>query len=110
MAPHTLQPFNVEFHQSEISKPQPLRIIKRSKTISGSSSSGEVLCRGRGTSGISEQSQGSPPMGTDRPLTVAKRRKGRGTVLDGRFDSQVDVEGKEGNTTRNVLKKKPREF
>ncbi|KAH8656075.1 hypothetical protein BGZ60DRAFT_417725 [Tricladium varicosporioides] len=106
MAPHTLQPFDAEFHRSDISKPQPLRIIKRSKTISGSSSSGEILCRGRGASGISEQSQGSPPMEKDRPLTVAKRRKGRGTVLDDRFNSHGEVKSKEVGATENVLKKK----
>ncbi|KAF4630972.1 hypothetical protein G7Y89_g7160 [Cudoniella acicularis] len=107
MAPHPLESSVVELQQSEITKPQPLRIIKRSKTISGSSLSGEVLCRGRGTSSSSDQSKGSPPLGADRPLTVAKRRKGRGTVLDGRFSDQSGFDV--GTTNRNVLKKKSRE-
>ncbi|KAL3421134.1 hypothetical protein PVAG01_07579 [Phlyctema vagabunda] len=81
---------------SSISKPPPLRIIKRSQTISGLSSPREVF--GRNTRGLSEssyESKGSPPMGPDRPLTIHKVRRGvKGSVLegleDGSFKAQSD--------------------
>ena len=41
---------------------------------------------GRGWSGSSEQSKGSPLFGPDRPLTVHKKRNGRGSVLDGSLE------------------------
>jgi hypothetical protein len=90
MAPNTIVPSTVELHGPEIAKPQPLRIIKRSQTVSGSSTPREIVRGGRGSSGSSDRSCGSPPygelFGVDRPLTVNKIRKGRGTVLDGTLE------------------------
>src|SRR5208282_2880253 len=70
-------------HKSGISKPQPLRITKRSQTITCSSAPREIIGGGRGWSCGSDQSRGSPPLGPDRPLTVYKVRKGRGSILNG---------------------------
>lgn len=73
----------VELRESgrEIAKPQPLRIIKRSQTIANCETSREAERRGRGASGGSDESKGSPPQGVDRPLTVRKKRHGRRSVV-----------------------------
>jgi hypothetical protein len=81
MAPYTLNSSEVELHESEIAKPPPLRIIKRSQTATGSSSSRETFGGRRGTSGESIESMGTPP-GGDRPLTVRKKRIARVSVSD----------------------------
>jgi hypothetical protein len=91
MAPKSLNTSKLELHESEIAKPQPLRIIKRSKTISGSSSSGDFVYRGRGASGSSDQRKGSPSLGADRSLTVYKVRKGRGSILNGSIEGEMGV-------------------
>lgn len=77
----------MELLDAAIAKPQPLRIIKRSQTITGGSTPREILSPGgerlRGRSGATDESKGSPPMGPDRPLTIHKVRKVRTSVLDG---------------------------
>jgi hypothetical protein len=95
---------NMEFHESEveISKPQPLRIIKRSQTIAGGKAGGRSGAggrdwngNGRRWSGCSFESKGSPPLAKDGPLTVHKIRRGRGSILDGSLEMDiVDVEKK----------------
>ncbi|CAG8961954.1 hypothetical protein HYFRA_00013734 [Hymenoscyphus fraxineus] len=70
MASKSVESPVLELHGAGITKPKPLRIIKRSKTISGSEASGEVLSRGRGSSYSSDQSTRSSPMGSDRPITI----------------------------------------
>jgi hypothetical protein len=82
MASHSRESPDVELHEPEIAKPQPLRIIKRSQTVTGSSASREIVGRERGWSGSSDQSKGSPLLGPDRPLTVHKKRNVRGSVLN----------------------------
>ncbi|PQE20112.1 ubiquitin-conjugating enzyme protein [Rutstroemia sp. NJR-2017a BBW] len=90
----------MEFHESEveISKPQPLRIIKRSQTIAGGrdwNGNGNEHGNGRRWSGCSFESKGSPPLAKDGPLTVHKIRRGRGSILDGSLEVDiVDVERK----------------
>jgi len=69
----------------------------------GSMASGETLCRGRGPSGSSELSRGSPPLGIDRPLTVHKLRKGRGSVLNGSFDGTTESDT--GSAISELIKK-----
>ncbi|KAK0129286.1 hypothetical protein ONS95_015016 [Cadophora gregata] len=81
MASVKVNPSGVELRESEIAKPQPLRIIKRSQTVANCSSPREVVHRGRGSSSGSYESKGSPPQGIDRPLTVRKKRQGRGSVI-----------------------------
>ncbi len=81
MASYSLNSSDVELHESEIAKPPPLRIVKRSQTISGSSSSRETFGGRRGTSGESNESMGTPP-GGDRPITVLKKRVARASVND----------------------------
>ncbi|KUJ17181.1 uncharacterized protein LY89DRAFT_73338 [Mollisia scopiformis] len=83
MAPFKICSADVELLESEVSKPSPLRIIKRSQTVAGSLSSRETFRGGRQSSSCSSlQSKGSPPMGADRPLTVRKKRQGGGTSLN----------------------------
>ncbi|KAG9242550.1 hypothetical protein BJ878DRAFT_544153 [Calycina marina] len=84
----------MELFESQPAKPHPLRIIKRSQTISGSSSEDQLFNGGvRRISRSSTQSfdqsfnVGSPPFGADRPLTVHKLRKKRPSVLEGFADS-----------------------
>jgi hypothetical protein len=102
------KPANMEFHESEveISKPQPLRIIKRSQTIAGGKTGGRSGAggrdwngngngngNGRRWSGCSFDSKGSPPLAKDGPLTVHKIR--RGSILDGSLEVDImDVERK----------------
>ncbi|RDW91843.1 hypothetical protein BP5796_01237 [Coleophoma crateriformis] len=87
MAPEQVSSPEVELHQSSVTKPSPLRIIKRSQTVSGRSAPKEVIRRhSRGISESSYESKGSPPAGPDRPLTIHKLRKDRGSVLDGLED------------------------
>ncbi len=73
----------VELRESEkeSAKPQPLRIIKRSQTVANCEAGRAAERRGRGTSGGSDESKGSPPQGVDRPLTVRKKRQGRRSVI-----------------------------
>ncbi|PQE33351.1 ubiquitin-conjugating enzyme protein [Rutstroemia sp. NJR-2017a WRK4] len=104
---------NMEFHESEveISKPQPLRIIKRSQTIAGGKAGGRSGAggrdwngngNGRRWSGCSFESKGSPPLAKDGPLTVHKIRRGRGSILDGSLEVDiVDVEKKGLNKMHN---------
>ena len=86
MAPIAQSATVMEFHEPEIAKPPPLRIIKRSQIIAACSSPRAVLGISRCASGVTNSSRGSPPMESDRPLTVHKRRKGRGSI----FGSSVD--------------------
>ncbi|KAH8597187.1 hypothetical protein B0O99DRAFT_87134 [Bisporella sp. PMI_857] len=90
MESRSLLPPHMELFESQSNKPQPLRIIKRSQTITGGSCPTEIY--GRGTSGVFDESfnVGSPPFGADRPLTVHKLRKKRPSILYGSFD---DVQG-----------------
>lgn len=81
MASYTQHSSRMELHESEIAKPKPLRIIKRSQTIAGSSSSREDVGIRNSLSALSDSSRGSPPLGADQPLTVHKRRKGRGSII-----------------------------
>lgn len=94
----------VELHESE--KPQPLRIIKRSQTVTGGSASREMF-GGRGLSGCSDESFniGSPPFGADRPLTVHKIRKKRGSILNGSLDLDDDPLSLSGDPISDLVKK-----
>ena len=97
MAPECSVSSNMGIFEPQSARPQPLRIIKRSQTITGNSTSNQTF-RGatRGVSGSSTQSfnesfnVGSPPFGADRPLTVHKLRKKRASVLDGFVDSSPE--------------------
>lgn len=86
MAPLPQPATVMEFHEPDNAKPQPLRIIKRSQTIAACSSPRAVLGISRSVSGITNSSRGSPPLGPDRPLTVHKRRKGRGSIFGSSLD------------------------
>ncbi|KAM3065398.1 hypothetical protein ACMFMG_011480 [Clarireedia jacksonii] len=102
MASKKTKSSNMELHESEveITKPQPLRIIKRSQTIAGGKAGGRSGAAGRDWndngrrwSGYSLESKGSPPLAKDGPLTVHKIRRGRGSILDGSLDAAiVDVQ------------------
>jgi hypothetical protein len=81
MAPFKICTSSMELLEPEVTKPSPLRIIKRSKTATGSSSSRETFRGGsQGSSSSSLESKGSPPLGADRPLTVRKKRPGNNLV------------------------------
>jgi len=110
MASRSQQSTNVELLEPEIAKPQPLRIIKRSQTITCNTAPRDILGLARGPSGISDLSDGvgSPPFGADRPLTVHKTRKGRGSVLDGSFEER-SVEMNGSNPITDLIKKNHRE-
>ncbi|RDL35822.1 uncharacterized protein BP5553_06434 [Venustampulla echinocandica] len=86
MASQPFESSTLELHQLDISRPKPLRIVKRSQTISGSPAPRKALRRGRRASSSSDQRDGSPPWGADRSLTVRKKRQGRGSVLGIKFD------------------------
>jgi hypothetical protein len=97
----------MELHEPEI-KPQPLRIIKHSQTVTGRSSdsgrSGGTDEWGMFESSFDIGSEGSPPVATDRPLgplTVHKIRRGRGSILDGSLSVRiVDIEKKTSSEPR----------
>lgn len=96
MAPFKICSSSMELLEPEVTKPSPLRIIKRSKTVTANSSSREAF-RGRGqrSSCSSLQSRGSPPLGADRPLTVRKKRQGE-NVVDMRSEGRsLDKENEE---------------
>ncbi|KAF8853403.1 hypothetical protein BDZ45DRAFT_79157 [Acephala macrosclerotiorum] len=99
MAPNKIRSTDVELHEPEVTKPSPLRIIKRSQTITGSSSSSETFW-GRQSSS-STISRGSPPTGADRPLTVRKKRQGRGSVMN--FGSEEKFWDKENEQPLSAL-------
>jgi hypothetical protein len=88
MASYAFNSTDVELHEPEVAKPSPLRIIKRSQTISGSSSGRETFGGRRSTSGESSESMGTPP-GGDRPLTVRKKRTTRASVSDRGLDEPL---------------------
>ena len=97
---------HMELFEPEPAKPQPLRIIKRSQTIAGNSTSGGLFSGSpRGLSGSSNESfnVGSPPFGADRPLTVHKLRKKRGSVLEGALDPVPTVMA--GNAIHDLIMK-----
>ncbi|SZF03380.1 unnamed protein product [Blumeria hordei] len=75
MASLSRKSLGMEFCESEIVKPQPLRVIKRSQTISHCSPSGKSLDGGLSTPKSFNQCEGSPPMGIEWPVTVKKRRR-----------------------------------
>jgi len=79
MASYALHSSDVELHEPEVAKPSPLRIVKRSQTVAGSSSSRETFSGRRKTSGESDESMGTPP-GGDRPITVRKKRITRAVI------------------------------
>lgn len=68
----------------EVAKPEPLRIVKRAKTFAVRVSAGEVPIPIRKSSRSSD-SIGSSPEGSSIPLTIRKKRKARGSILDGNF-------------------------
>lgn len=84
------------------------RANANSSNRTGSTASGETLCRRRGPSSSSEQSRGSPPLGIDRPLTVHKIRRGRGSLTDGSFDDPS--ESHVGSAISDLLKKQGGSF
>lgn len=86
MASKSINSPRVELHESEITKPQPLRIIKRSQTISGIPTS-RYQDGARGSSDSSCESKGSPIFGADRPLTVQKKRQQRGSIMEFRSEN-----------------------
>src|ERR1700733_7516519 len=106
MASASLVSSHVELHGSEITKPKPLRIVKRGQTVTGSSTPREIVGRGRGRdgSGTSDESKGSSPLGPDRPLTIHKFRRGRGSVLDGSFEDD-QFEQHSGSAISDLIKK-----
>ena len=88
---------NMGLLEPQSPKPQPLRIIKRSQTVTGCCMSSPTFAESRGrisgssTQGFDESfNVGSPPFGADRPLTVHKLRKKRASVLDGLADCSSD--------------------
>src|SRR5580700_6546829 len=87
MASASFQSSHVElWGQPEITRPEPLRIVKeRANTIAGCSASREVPMPRRRSAG-QPYTRGSSPEGLDRSLTVLKRRRARGSVLDGSLD------------------------
>ncbi|KAG4429880.1 hypothetical protein IFR05_014637 [Cadophora sp. M221] len=104
MASVKIGSFGVELRESEIAKPQPLRIIKRSQTVANCSSPREIVHRGRGSSGGSCESKGSPPQGIDRPLTVRKKRQGRGSVVALSLEEpEVDLDS--GSALSDIIRK-----
>ncbi|PBP27187.1 hypothetical protein BUE80_DR001829 [Diplocarpon rosae] len=91
--------------EREISKPQPLRIIKRSQTVTNCTPSRAFVRRGRGTSDESDQSKGSPPQGIDRPLTVRKKRHGRRSVVGLSLDEPQSGSEGSGSTIEDIVRK-----
>ncbi|KAK2630573.1 hypothetical protein QTJ16_001393 [Diplocarpon rosae] len=91
--------------EREISKPQPLRIIKRSQTVTNCTPSRAFVRRGRGTSDESDQSKGSPPQGVDRPLTVRKKRHGRRSVVGLSLDEPQSGSEGSGGTIEDIVRK-----
>ncbi|TEY31043.1 hypothetical protein BOTCAL_0825g00020 [Botryotinia calthae] len=83
---HSISP-NQELHKSEV---EPLRIIKRSQTVTSRISSsrfGDADEWGMAGSRFDDEGEGSPPVAADRPvgpLTIHKirRGKGRGSILN----------------------------
>jgi hypothetical protein len=86
MASPSQQSVDVELRGPEVAKPRPLRIVKRGQTVTGSPSAGALLDGGRGLSVHPNADGGSPPTGADRPLTVRKTRKSRGSILNGSLE------------------------
>ena len=103
MASIKITPSGVELRESEIAKPQPLRIIKRSQTVANCSSPREAIGRGRGSSSGSYESKGSPPPGVDRPLTVRKRH-GRGSVIALSLE-EPDRDAGSGSALSDIIRK-----
>ncbi len=100
MASYSLNSSDVELHESEIAKPRPLRIIKRSQTIAGSSSSTETLSGRRGTSSESNESMGTPP-GGDKPINVRKTRIRRASTRNWALEgSLVELSPMNSNPAR----------
>ncbi|CAL3965394.1 unnamed protein product [Diplocarpon coronariae] len=91
--------------EREISKPQPLRIIKRSQTVANCTPSRAFVRRGRGTSDGSDESKGSPPQGVDRPLTVRKKRHGRRSVVGLSLDEPQSGSEGSGSTIEDIVRK-----
>lgn len=104
MASLKIGPSGVELRESEIAKPQPLRIIKRSQTVANCSSPREIVRRGRGSSGGSCESKGSPPQGVDRPLTVRKKRQGRGSIVEMSLE-EPEVDLSTGSVLSDIIRK-----
>lgn len=92
-----------ESGEREITKPRPLRIIKRSQTLANCETSREIEYRGRRTSGGSDESKGSPPQGIDRPLTVRKKRQHRRSVIGLSLNEPTSVEGR--NAVEDIVRK-----
>jgi len=87
MASASFQSSHVElWGQPEITRPEPLRIVKEcANTIAGSSASREIPIPRRGSAG-QHDTRGSSPEGLNRSLTIYKRRRTRGSILDGSLD------------------------
>lgn len=102
MAPKSRLTPHVELREPEL--PQPLRIVKRSQTVTSCLRSREIECGGRGISNGSEESRGSPPITVDRPLTVHKRRGGRESVLNGSFDEPTSPIAGSGSAISELIK------
>lgn len=111
MAPGAFRPPHLELREPEIALPKPLRIVKRAQTVTGSTAPREIGRGGRGTSSCSDDSRGSPPLMVDRPLTVRKRRGGRGSVLNGSLEEgpPSEVIGR-GSAISELIRKNAGEF
>lgn len=103
MASESINSPSVELHESEITKPQPLRIIKRSQTISGIPLSRHQY-GARGSSGSSCESKGSPIFGADRPLTVQKKRQQRVSIMEFRSENSGSDRSSSGNSLADLVK------
>jgi hypothetical protein len=103
MAPNPRRTPYVELREPEL--PLPLRIVKRGQTITSCSAPREIGYGGREISACSDQSRGSPPMTVNRPLTVHKRRGGRGSVLNGSLGKQPLPVAASGSAISELIKK-----
>ena len=109
MAPPSQQPPDVELRGPEISKPRPLRIVKCGQTVTGCPSPRALIDGRWDLSGCHDEDRGSPPSGADRPLTVRKTRKTRGSFLNGSLD-EVPGDQSPGSTILDLIERNSREL
>lgn len=109
MASTPQQPADVELRGPEIAKPRPLRIVKRGQTVTGCPSPGTLVNGGGGISDCTDEGGGSPPSGADRPLTVRKTRRTRGSILNGSLE-EGPAEHSPGSAILSLIERNSREL
>ena len=109
MASSSKQSPYVELRGSEVVRPSPLRIVKRDQAVTSSPSPGAFLDRRQKLSGQPYECRGSPPAGADRPLTVRKTRKSRGTILNGSLE-EIPTERSPVSAVMELIERNSREF